>query len=220
VHVVLRTDFPMLLFLLIAHVVCSTFQANKPLPRNLIPIPLYRQQTGYSCGPSSGLSLLRYWDWRHYANVTEQDLYPGMNCTTDGTDPGPIAAYFSRVGLPAKYLWTNNSATLDIIQDQIDHGFPVIVDFQAWQDTPAPWWSDWDDGHYNVLVGYDKENLFFMDPSTDDTYAYIPKLEFLERWHDGDGPDNVRKYHMAILIKGSGSPHPVRPRFNFATYEA
>jgi hypothetical protein len=46
--------------------------ANLSLPSNLIPIPLYRQQTGYSCGPSSALSILRYWDWRRYEHVMEQ----------------------------------------------------------------------------------------------------------------------------------------------------
>ncbi len=50
-----------------------------PLPSNFIAVPLYEQEKDYSCGPSSALALLRYWDWNRYHNVTEKELYSGFN---------------------------------------------------------------------------------------------------------------------------------------------
>jgi len=193
------------------------------LPKNLIPIPLYRQQAGYSCGPSSALSLLRYWRWYMFSSITEQQLYRPMKCTTSGTDPGPIAQYFNTINISAIYL-KGNDVSLSLLQTQIDRRRPCIVDIQAWTDDKiVNWTADWDDGHFNVLVGYDRENLFFMDPSTDDTYAFIPKTEFLDRWHDVDGDDNIRTYRMVILVDGSGNSnepvHPVPPVYPYATRE-
>jgi hypothetical protein len=70
-----------------------------------------------------------------------------------------------------------------MLEKQVDMKQPPIVDLQAWRDSDNTTWStDWTDGHYNVLVGYDATHFFFMDPSTDDTYAYIAKSEFLDRF--------------------------------------
>jgi predicted double-glycine peptidase len=43
---------------------------TRPLPQNTIWVPQYKQQTDYSCGPSSSLSVLRYWDLAKWQNVT------------------------------------------------------------------------------------------------------------------------------------------------------
>src|SRR5205823_4615259 len=77
-----------------------------------------------------------------------------------------------------------------------------------WQDKThvrdfKPWATDWDDGHWVVAVGYDKNNLYFMDPSTAGRYTYIPKAQFLERWHDIMGKDNKHVQHISIFIKGT-----------------
>ena len=43
-----------------------------PLPANMLYVPLYLQQTNYSCGPASVLALLWYWKWNEFRNTTEQ----------------------------------------------------------------------------------------------------------------------------------------------------
>lgn len=101
---------------------------------------------------------------------------------------------------------------MGLLTSYISKGYPVIVDFQAWPDTPhyAPppggWANDTDDGHYNVVIGFDDERLFFMDPSTLGHYTYIPKEEFLVRWHDTDGPNNVPIYNYMIVPYRSTRP--------------
>jgi len=194
---------------------------NIPLPSNLIPIPQYVQEVDYSCGPSSALALLRYWDYATYWNATEQSLYGPMNTTeAEGTDPQPIANYFVNFAqIPAVYVWGNATVTLDRLKQAIDDGEPPIVDLQAWRLNDSVVWStDWDDGHYNVLIGYDDSNLFFMDPSTDGNYAYIPITEFLTRWHDTLAT-NQKVWSMLILVSGTANPHPVPPSIPIASYE-
>jgi hypothetical protein len=79
--------------------------------------------------------------------------------------------------------------------------------------------DDWDDGHYNVIVGYDSENFFFMDPWTKEhNYAYIPKTNFGTRWHDLiHGKEKVHR--VAIFVTGTQKTHPVAPVSKVALYE-
>jgi len=47
-------------------------------------------------------------------------------------------------------------------------GIPVLVNYQAWEDGAGPfnYTEIWDTGHYSVVVGYDEEHVFLMDPWT------------------------------------------------------
>jgi predicted double-glycine peptidase len=56
----------------------------------------------------------------------------------------------------------------------------------------------------------DRDNLYFEDPSLLGSRGFIPRGEFLDRWHDYEGVPTLdakdRKYvHMAIFITGN---HP------------
>jgi len=195
-----------------------------PLPSNVINVPLYLQETDFSCGPSSALSVLRYWLWDTYYNVTEKELYGPMNCTREeGTDPEPIARYFREYAhLEAMYM-NSTAITLQDLFKAIDDRNPPIVDFQAWPTkhwTNENWTHDWVDGHYNVLIGYDETYLYLMDPSTQGHYAYIPQEEFVYRWHDIEG--SVKPYtrvqRMVIFISG-WNPTPNYDHPDFTTYE-
>lgn len=64
---------------------------------------------------------------------------------------------------------------------------PVIVALQAWSDTAVDWSTEWSHGHYSVAVGYDQDNFYFMDPFLLGSYAFIPKAEFMNRWHQMAG---------------------------------
>ena len=86
--------------------------------------------------------------------------------------------------------YVHGDVTLAQLERAVDAGQPPIVDLQAWRDVEHPWTEVWDAGHYAILVGYDAEHLFFMDPSvlTAAAYAYMPRGELDERWHDLAGP--------------------------------
>lgn len=179
-----------------------------PAPRNLVRLPMVKQRTTFSCGNAATLSLLRHWCWETFAHVDETDLYLPLQ-TTDarGTEPQPIAAFLSAVGgLSAEYR--HGDVTVGDLERAVDSRQPPIVDLQAWQDHEWPWRDVWDAGHYVVMVGYDDERLFFMDPSTmtPGPYAYLPRAELDERWHDWAGDHNDRVERMAVFVRGSTAP--------------
>jgi predicted double-glycine peptidase len=177
------------------------------VPDSIVRVPLVRQATDYSCGDASALALLRYWRWDDYASVGEEALYAPLGTTEkDGTDPQPIAAYLNGVaGVSADY---RHDASVDELYAAVDRGEPPIVDLQAWQSTARDWDTDWDDGHYVVLVGYDAQRLYFMDPSTPHKYAYIPLAQFESRWHDTVGKHNAHAQHMAIFVHADAPTAP------------
>ena len=176
------------------------------MPANRIPIPPVKQQTSYSCGPAAALSMLRYWRWETFSRVDEGALHMPLRTTeTQGTEPEPIVEYLREiVGLDAEYR--HGDVTLAELERAVDAGQPPVVDLQAWRDDARPWQDTWDAGHYVLLVGYDAERLFVMDPSvlTTGAYAFLPRAELDERWHDLAGMDEMRLERMAIFVRGRG----------------
>jgi predicted double-glycine peptidase len=182
------------------------YRATAPLPPNLVPVPTVKQETDFSCGTAVALSVLRLWRWDAYARVEEAALYAALRTTeSDGTEPEPMAAYLrAEAQLEAEYR--NGDVTLAELEAALDRGEPPIVDLQAWRDDDRPWSETWNAGHYVLLVGHDAERLFVMDPSvlTPGAYAWMPRGELVERWHDLTGPANVRAERMTIFVRGAG----------------
>jgi predicted double-glycine peptidase len=90
---------------------------------------------------------------------------------------------------------------LDDLRDFIDKGEPVIVLIQAWAESPVDYSRDWEDGHYVVAIGYDRDNVYFMDPSTLGNYTYLPNREFFDRWHDEDAGVQLNHFGMIITME-------------------
>lgn len=176
------------------------------LPGNLVAVPPVKQVTDFSCGSAATLSILRLWRWETYAHVAETDLHGALETTdAQGTEPEPIEEYL-RVAAHLKAEYRHGDVTLAQLLAAVDRGEPPIVDLQAWRDRDRPWRETWDAGHYVVLVGYDAERLFVMDPSvlTPNAYAFFPTEELEERWHDLAGPHEVPVQRMAIFVPGEG----------------
>ena len=171
-------------------------------------MPAVKQRTDFSCGAAATLSLLRFWRGEAYARIEEDALFGPLDTTpSNGTEPEPITEYLRKVaGLEATYV--HGDVTLAHLERAVDAGHPPIVDLQAWRDFEHPWAEVWDAGHYAILVGYDAEHLFFMDPSvlTVSGYAYMPRGELNERWHDTAGPDNRRLERMTVFVRSPGLP--------------
>jgi predicted double-glycine peptidase len=190
------------------------------LPRNLVRVPAVKQRTDFSCGNAATLALLRYWHWDRYSRVDESDLYLPLETTNaKGTEPQPIASFLIAAGgLAAEYR--HSDVTVGELERAVDLHEPPIVDLQAWRDYDTPWQDLWDAGHYVVMVGYDDENLFFMDPGTmtPGPYAYLPRRELDERWHDLSGDRNDRVERMTIFARGLSEPWtPSEPLVEGAT---
>lgn len=164
--------------------------------KSLIRVPIVDQATDYTCGVASTLSVLYYWDDNQ--DDYEMELARHLKANRkDGVISEQIMRYASSHGFTV--LKEDNMA-LKEVEEFIRDGKPVIVLLQAWPDSKKRRWKDdWRDGHFAVAVGSDTHNVYFMDPSTKGNYTYIPKKEFIDRWHDYDG-DRREVYHLGIVI--------------------
>ena len=112
--------------------------------------------------------------------------------------------------------------TFDDIKSAIDAGHPVLALTQAWsyennRDYDIDEYSkSWGSGHYVAVIGYDQNNIIFMDPYNMGHYAFVPKSEWDRRWHDYDGwlandlttrcPGGTELEHLGLVIKRAAGP--------------
>lgn len=166
---------------------------NKESVKNLIPVPLTRQSTDYTCGVAVLQSVLAYYG----DDIREDNLAKALGAKPDsGTDYMHSVEYAKSKGYD---VGVYKNMTLDQLQAFIAKGQPVICAIQAWSDKPVNYGEDWEDGHYVIAVGYDKDRIYLMDPSTLGNYTYIPIPEFLNRWHDVDQRGS-KLIHFGIVI--------------------
>ncbi|MBI5209579.1 MAG: C39 family peptidase [Elusimicrobia bacterium] len=165
-------------------------------PKDLIRLPLVRQSTPYTCGAAALQSILGYYG----EDIREDELARKL-----GSDPEQGTRYWKIVELAREHGIDAKAALdapLEDLTAALDAGKPVIVAFQAWAEGAVDYAGAWDDGHYAVAIGHDERNLYFMDPSTLGNYAFIPKAEFLVRWHDQY--DQTRVNHLMLVFSKAG----------------
>ena len=99
--------------------------------------------------------------------------------------------------------------TIAELTRRIDAGSPVICLIQAWWadakghvEPRHDYADEWESGHYVIAVGYDRERIYFMDPSLAGNYGYIPRRDLDARWHDVDVRQGnaVRYEHAGIVV--------------------
>lgn len=182
----------------------SQFDAssNRPDAAAVIRVraPLVRQPDGYTCGVAALQSVLHY-----YGVVVRHDqLAAALGADPEqGTHYQRMAAYARTSGLDVTIV---TEMTLDSLRQWIDAGVPVIVALQAWGARPGSTYIDaWDEGHYAVVVGYDQDCFYFMDPSTLGNYTYIATAAFLARWHDcyEEAGATIRLHHFGMAVRGA-----------------
>jgi predicted double-glycine peptidase len=176
--------------------------SNDTLKTILFSVPDVRQSTNYSCGATAFQAVLNYWGGE---DLREGVLLDKLNATLQrGTSPDDIVRVARDMGFEAEL---REDLTLEDLEASINAAVPVIVMAQAWRDEETSWADDWEDGHYMVVIGLDEKNIYFEDPSLLGSRGYIPRQEFVERWHDYryELPtyNTTRKYISAgIFIQG------------------
>lgn len=158
----------------------------------LIKVPLTRQATDYTCGAAAVQSVIGYYG----TNVREEALAKELRTNSIiGTQYKNIVGYAQRHGYKSSVY---KNCTIAALEKLIDTGSPVICLIQAWPERKVNYAKDWEDGHYVVAVGYDHDNVYFMDPCTLGKYTFIPRNEFLSRWHDTDGKERLMHFAMTV----------------------
>ena len=182
-----------------------------PLPRldqikNLIRVPLVSQARDYTCGVAALQAVLLYYGEDDYSQ-SELARYLGAN-PRHGISYRAILRFANRrFSDPQKrnfWMWKRCGMTIDVLREVIDSGRPPIIPFQAWVRPGVSWKKEWNEGHYAVAVGYDEDNIYFMDSAILGHYAYIPVDEFLDRWHDRDPVTGEKLSQCALVIGNDG----------------
>lgn len=164
---------------------------------NLLPLPDVRQSTPYSCGAAALQSVLAYWG----IEIREDQLMELLGTDPEiGTPPRAIVTAAESMGLKAGL---QEELSLEKLAVFMKEGIPVIVAAQAWREqSEGDWSEEWECGHYMVVIGIDQDNVYFEDPSLLGSRGFIPRDQFLERWHDVDGKG--RQYlRLGIPIQGT-----------------
>lgn len=161
----------------------------------LIHVPITRQATEYTCGAAALASVLHWIDAD--LDFTEDKLAQDLKSDrVHGTRIADIESFAAKKGL---YVSWRDGWTLGDLEKSIKAGNPVLVLIQAYRRSPAvKWRDDWDDGHYVVVNGIDSRNVYMMDPSNRGSYTFIPREEFVERWHDVDVEQKHFQFGMTI----------------------
>ncbi|NLC40190.1 MAG: hypothetical protein GX763_04635 [Clostridiaceae bacterium] len=193
------------------HYYAASLDLEEQLPTVLIEMPLVRQATRYSCGVACAQSILRYAG--NDFDVREDNLISALGANDeDGTNYKKIVEL-----LNTKSHYTDSTKdgnenkitaepefelTIADLCAYLDQGKPVICAIQAWSYlTISEYKLEYDSGHYVIAIGYDSENIYFMDPSTSGNYAYIPRDEFAARWHDVDEEGPAEQFGIVITIE-------------------
>ena len=164
-----------------------------------LPVPLVHQATTYSCGTAALFAVLLYWRGHRLPYRREADLWDDVGMSGEGVDSNPLAAVPQKLGLKTR-VFTRMS--LEDLRYCLGIGATVILSIQAWPDQgPVNWSTDWNDGHYVVLVGMDAATAYLMDPSVPNAYSTIPIPELLTRWHDMD--EGHTKHGLGIVVWGT-----------------
>lgn len=164
----------------------------------IIDIPISRQQTKYTCGVAVVKSILEYLG----TTIAENRLSKVLKANSeDGTDYNTIFNFLRKV-LHCQKL---DYLTINKIHKELDNNHPIIVLLQAWSKE-SNYKNDWKDGHYAIVIGYDDNNLYFMDPSLK-KYSYIPTKEFLIRWHDKDKNKKLKNFGIIIHYEFDDKTH-------------
>lgn len=175
-------------------------------PQNLLTgVPDVQQSQPYSCGAAALQAVLNY----RGIDVREGDLMQELGTTPEaGTPPDAIVRVARNHGLSAELRL---NLTLADLERSVAEKSPVIITCQAWADTDPEefsWDTDWEDGHYMVVIGLDDENVYFEDPAMLGTRGMISRQEFLSRWHDylgtpPFGDNSTVLYHAGVFIQGN-----------------
>ena len=162
-----------------------------------------RQVTEYSCGACALQAVMSYWG----KNVGESELMKVLHTTSEeGTYPENIVRGAQALGFEAE---ARDHLTLEEVERFTSEGAPMIALVQAWRSEKGSLESaaeDWDNGHYIVVLGVDKDYVYFEDPYARMSKAFMPRDTFVDHWQQvmgGNLQKNPKLMQLGIFVRGS-----------------
>lgn len=154
-----------------------------------------RQVFDFDCGAAALQIVMAYYG----VEVRADELMAAL-----GTGPATGTPVARMVAVAEEHGFTVKATggwSLKDLKGMIKNGYPVIVLLQAWAErflTLDDWRENYDDGHYVVVIDYDKGVLLFEDPASFHR-TWLREREFLARWHDRD-PETGETYERFGLV--------------------
>ena len=190
-----------------------TPEAGRQIPRGVIMVELpdVRQPDDYSCGASALVSVCEYYG---VDPPTLDEFKAELRTNPEtGTDYREMVRFALELGLDAR---AEIGLDCDRLEAAVAKGHPVIVAIQAYADDSEVYKDPRrnEDGHYVVVIGFDAANYYVEDPSLASHRGFLPKSEFLLRWHDDEGtPAQLRIVNRLGLEFGPGRTKGPCPRW-------
>ncbi|MDB5099165.1 MAG: hypothetical protein JWM80_3586 [Cyanobacteria bacterium RYN_339] len=168
-------------------------------------VPDVMQHNNYTCGVASAQCVMQYYGIWGY----QDGMGKAMGTTeAQGTHPVRVTEYLTKQKLDAKIV---EGMTLADLEHIVDEGALTIIDYQAYKDKPGvDYATDWEDGHYSVVVGYDSKKIYIEDPSMLGSVGFLGRQELESRWRDYEVENGKRRpyVNMGIVVRGKAAPQP------------
>ena len=136
----------------------------------VLPVGTYRQTSVWTCGPTALKIVLNY-----FGKDLSESYLAKLSKTTKsgGTNPSDLVKVAKQFGLYAK---DKQNLTVLEVKKNIKSGNLIIANYQY---TPK-----FGDGHYAVIIGYDKNKFILSDPANDSGYVIVKISDFIKLWYE------------------------------------
>ena len=105
--------------------------------------------------------------------------------------------------------------TLDEVQKFTAAGHPMIALAQVWLSASSigakSVEEEWDSGHYIVILGVDKDYVYFQDPYVLMSKAFMSRKVFEAHWHQAMGGDLETQPKLIISASSCAAGSQRRP---------
>lgn len=168
----------------------------------IIDLPSGRQSFDFDCGAKALQLVMAYYG----IDVNEGELFNDLKISSQGA---PLKNMISVAEKHGFQVVAKCGVSLNTIKEYLDNDIPVIVLVQAWakkQMTLEEWRSNYDDGHYAIIIGHYGPIFVFEDPASF-SKTWMSEKEFMARWHDVDPATNTKLRHFAMVLLGK-EPSP------------
>jgi len=163
----------------------------------MINIPSGVQTFDFDCGVKALQLVMAYYGIEVRADL----LIDELKSDNDGTSVENMISVAEKYGFE---VIAGRGVSLETVKQYIENGIPVIVLLQAWAErymTLEDWKTDYDDGHYAIVLGYQDNIVIFEDPSSF-RRTWLTEEEFLARWHDVNPKTGERYDQFAMVLLG------------------
>lgn len=165
------------------------------IPKGVIrvPVPDTTQDEDSTCGASSLLSICLYFG---VGPVEEREVVKAMGMDLRyGSNPEHIVKAARQYQLR---FHEEQPMSIRRLLRLVGERKPVLVMLQAWGGRPS-YKDDWEDGHWVVAIGWDKNGIYFEDPVIAEARGYLTFEQMEDRWHDvGHHGRDVPQYGVAL----------------------